>query len=283
MAIGSGQMMTPEEIKTSFETVRTHDPDRYLTALMAPRRVRKSLMALFAFNTELARIPSLVTEPALGEFRLQWWRDVLEHMEGKATLGAPVADALCEIVAAHDLPKPLLIGMIDARSADLNGGGFPDLQALKAYLYKSEGAVFALSVRVLGADSAETGHVANAAGLACGLTNLLRMLARDVAAGRVMMPLSVLDAHGVRPEQLLAGKGAVELEPVLAELAGEARKARDEARQQLAGLERSARRVFAPLALVEPYLGALEKPDHSALQHIANINPLVRFWKLWLV
>ncbi len=279
--MGSGQMTTPEDIQTSFETVRAHDPDRYLTALMAPRRVRKSLMALYAFNAELARIPNLVTEPALGEFRLQWWRDVLERMDGKTTLGAPLADDLGMAITDHDLPKPLLLGMIDARSADLDGGGFPDLQALKAYLYKSEGAAFALSARILAAANAGTGRAANAAALAYGLVKIMCALPRDAAAGRVMLPLSMLDAHDIQLEQLLAGKGGGELEPFLAELAGEARAARDEAFQQMAELDPVARRAFAPLALVESYLTVLESSNHRPLQDVADINPLVRFWKLW--
>jgi phytoene synthase len=272
---------SPEDIQTSFETVRAHDTDRYLTALMAPRRVRGSLMALYAFNCELARIPGLVTEPALGEIRLQWWRDVLGHVDGKVTMAAPVADALGTAIATHDLPKPLLLGMIDARSADLDGGGFPDLPALKAYLYKSDGALFALSARILGADSAQAGRAANEAAVAFGLTNLMRVLPRDAAAGRVMLPLSMLDAHAIRPEQILAGKGDAELIPVLAELAGVARTARDTAFQQIAELKPSARRAFAPLELVESYLNVLEKPDHRVLQDIADINPLARIWKLW--
>jgi len=272
---------TPDDMQTSFQIVRTHDLERYLTALMAPRRVRGSLMALYAFNCELARIPGLVTEPALGEIRLQWWRDALGHMDGKVAMAAPVADALGTAIATHDLPKPLLLGMIDARSADLDGGGFHDLPALKAYLYKSEGALFALSARILGADTAQISRAANEAAVACGLTNVMRVLPRDAAAGRVMLPLSMLDAHTIRPEQILAGKGDADLKPVLAELAGVARTARDRAFLQIAELEPSARRAFAPLELVEPYLNVLEKPDHRALLDIADINPLLRFWKLW--
>ncbi len=273
--------MTPEVIQTSFETVRTHDPDRYLTAMVAPRRARDNLMALYAFNTELARIPRLVSEPALGEFRLQWWRDALERMDGTSTMGAPVADALNKAVAAHDLPRPLLLGMIDARSADLDGGGFADLQALKAYLYKSEGAVFALSSRILGTTNSDIGRTANAAALAFGLVSLICSLPHDVAAGRVMLPLSLLENHNIQVETLLAGNSTANLKSVLSELAGEARSARNEAIHKVAGLEHGVRCAFAPLALVEPYLKVLEHADHRPLQDIADINPLVRFWKLW--
>jgi phytoene synthase len=273
-------MMAPEDSQTSFTTVRANDPDRYLTALMAPRRVRESLMALYAFNSELARIPQMVSEPAFGEFRLQWWRDVLERKESTSSMGAPVADALGKAFVTHGLPKPLLLGMIDARIADLDGGGFADLQALKAYLYKSEGAVFALSMHILNG-KAPSGSVANSAGLATGMTHLLRMLARDLSSNRVMLPLSMLDEHSIPIEQLLAGQGADELNPVLVELAGEARTALEDAHKQIAMLETGLRPAFAPLALVEPYLKAMERPDHHFLQDIADINPLVRFWKLW--
>ena len=201
---------------------------------------------------------------------------------GEATSsGAPVAEALGQAVSAYDLPKPLLIGMIDARSADLDGGGFSDLQALKAYLYKSEGAAIALSATILGIDDAGTSRAANSAGLAIGLTSLLRVLARDIATGRIMLPLSMLDTHGIQLEQILAGSCEAELKPVLVELAGEARAARDAAHQQIHELDRAARPAFALLALVESYLKVFERPDHNPLQHIADINPLVRFCHLW--
>jgi phytoene synthase len=171
--------------------------------------------------------------------------------------------------------------MIDARSADLDGGGFPDLEALKAYLYKSDGAVFVLSAHILGIDDAGVNRAANAAGFACGLTNLIRLLAHDIAEGRIMLPLSMLDAHGIQLEQILAGTCSGKLKPLLAELASEARAARETARQQIAGLDPAARSAFAPLALVENYLKTLERPDHNALKHMAGINPFTRFWRLW--
>lgn len=248
---------------------------------MAPRRVRDALMALYAFNVELARIPTLVSEPGLGEIRLQWWRDAVDHMGAAAQSGAPVAEALGLAVSAHDLPKPQLIGMIDARSADLDGGGFADLEALKAYLYKSEGVVFALSAHILGVDDAKLGSAANAAGLAFGLTNLLRMLARDAAAGKVMLPLLMLENHSLHVERILAGTCSNEIKPVLAELAIVAREARENANQLLTGIDPVVRSVFAPLVLVEPYLKVLEQPGHNPMQQVAEINPLRRFWRLW--
>lgn len=96
-----------------------------------------------------------------------------------------------------------------------------------------------------------------------------------------MLPLSILDKSGLSPEQILAGEGSENLKPILSGLATEARSTCKDARQRVNMLERNTRPAFAPLALVKPYLKVIEKPDHRLLQDIADINPLVRFWKLW--
>src|SRR6201984_811294 len=55
--------------------VRRHDHDRYQTVLFAPAARREALFALYAFNYEIARVRESVTQPMLGQIRLQWWRE----------------------------------------------------------------------------------------------------------------------------------------------------------------------------------------------------------------
>src|SRR5436190_14638459 len=57
--------------------VRRHDRDRYQTALFAPADRREALFALYAFNYEIARVRESVTQPMLGQIRLQWWREAV--------------------------------------------------------------------------------------------------------------------------------------------------------------------------------------------------------------
>src|SRR5260370_36496444 len=54
--------------------VRHHDRDRYQTALFAPARRREALLALYAFNYELARGRETVPQPMRGQIRLLAWR-----------------------------------------------------------------------------------------------------------------------------------------------------------------------------------------------------------------
>jgi len=261
--------------------VRAHDRDRYLAALFAPRAVREGLMALYAFNCELERIPDLVSEPMLGEIRLQWWRDVLDGPRRDTATGNPLADAMAQAIEKHGLPVALLRGMIDARSADLDGGGFADIQALNAYLYKSEGAVFALSAQCAGVPVKQATPAANAAAIARGIAGILLRLPRDAAAGRVMLPLSLLAGNGVTAEEILAGEGSQGLEKVVDELAGLARAALGDARAKIASLPRAARGVFAPLATVERTLALVEKPGMDPLHDVVELNPLRRFIGIW--
>jgi len=62
--------------------VRAADRDRFLTTLFAPAEHRPALLALYAFNLEVARVREIVHEPLAGEIRLQWWNDVLEGSGG---------------------------------------------------------------------------------------------------------------------------------------------------------------------------------------------------------
>ena len=75
--------------------VRIADRDRYLSALFAPAEARRHLLALYAFNAEIARVRESVTEPGIGEIRLQFWHDAL-HGDGA---GHPVGQALVETIA----------------------------------------------------------------------------------------------------------------------------------------------------------------------------------------
>lgn len=260
--------------------VRTGDRDRYLAALFAPVAARGALLALHAFNIELARVAEVSREPLLGEMRLQWWRDALQMAGRGERVGQPTADALGEAMRAFGLPPATLLGMIDARTFDVSGDVMPDWPALKTYLGKTAGASFALAAHILlGAPLASEG-AAREAGLAFGLTGLLRSLPLHRARGRLYLPAARLDEFDVDPQAVLSGRGSDQLDRALADLRAEARAALGRARTALRDVPRAGRTAFLPLALVEPYLAALAHRRHRPLTEIADIAPLRRLWRI---
>ena len=272
-------MHEAERGDTVRRIARDGDPDRALAALFVPREPRADLLALIAFNVELARIAEQVSEPELGAIRLQWWRETVERAgEGEAT-GHPVPDALGATLRRRKLSRERIGAMIDARAFDLAARIMPDGAALEAYLHHTAGSLLALSAECLGAGGPSLDRAAAPASLAYGLTGLMRALPVHAGRGRVDLPADALRRHGTSPEDILAGNVTEGLFMVLSELRDQARAALGEARRQVATLDRRARAAFLPLGLVEPYLAALAK-GRDPLREIADINPLYRLWRL---
>lgn len=267
--------------ETIWRSVREHDPDRYLATLFAPAAARPALMALHAFNIDVSRIPEAVSEPMLGEIRLQWWRDALDTLDAGGATGNPVADALGEAMRAHGLPKTLFLGAIDARSFDVTDGVMSDRQAMKTYLGKTSGNMFAAAGRILaGEPHADLERLAGEAGHVWGLTGLLRALPLHLARGRLYLPAREFQDRGADPEALLRGETNEKARAALAGFREELRRDWRGVRERLNALPSAQRTAFLPLVLVPAYLDALEKQSEKPLEAVAGINPLGRLAKL---
>jgi 15-cis-phytoene synthase len=109
------------------ELVRRGDPDRWRTAMLAPVAKRPGLMALYAFNLEIARAPWVTREAMLAEIRLRWWADaVAEIGAGLPPRRHEVVGPLAEAIRGSGLPAGLFDEMIAARLHDAQGGRFAD-------------------------------------------------------------------------------------------------------------------------------------------------------------
>src|SRR5712692_11899062 len=96
--------------------VHRHDRDRYQTALFAPASRREALLALYAFNYEIARVRESVTEPMLGQIRLQWWREAIAAaFESGPVRNHIVVEPLTAIIRELALSRPHFERLIDAR------------------------------------------------------------------------------------------------------------------------------------------------------------------------
>jgi phytoene synthase len=261
---------------------RAGEPDRYLAALLAPPHARAGLLALAAFAAEIARVPYAAgSEPAAGEIRLQWWRDALQAVDEHAHSGHPIADALCAAVRRHALPPTLLLEPVEARSLELAGESLADDAALQTYLWKSEGALFAVAGRILApGDAAAIDAAAAASGHAYGLVRLLLRLPSTLARGRLLLPQSRLEVAGAAQSELLSGSAGPGVAGLLAGLRDEVRTSLVTGRQHVANLPREARAAFLPLALVRSYLRALERPGRDALRESVEIAPLTRVLRI---
>lgn len=131
--------------------VRRADEDRWLASRFAPAGVRDDLIALYALNYELARTAEVVSQPALGDIRLAWWREAIaEIYEGRTPRAHPVVDALA--MRRQRWPREALDALIDARGRDLDATLFADEAAFAGYLDATAGQVMRLALTACGAE-----------------------------------------------------------------------------------------------------------------------------------
>lgn len=148
------------------DLVRRSDEDRWLASQYAAPALKRALLALYAFQVELRRIPSAVSEPPLGEIRLQWWREAFEEIrDGKKPRAHPVVEAIAAVGLAAPVHGARVEAAIDAAAAPLYGEGFSSVAALEEWLRAAEGGFDALAARLAGGgdDLAEAAASAGAA------------------------------------------------------------------------------------------------------------------------
>lgn len=131
--------------------VRARDEDRWLAAQYASDTLKPALLALYAFHGELRRIPGAVSEPPLGEIRLQWWREALaEIVDGKSPRAHPVVEAMSMTNIVRPELMALFEAAIDATSRTLYGEGFETVDDLASWLEDAEGTIDSLALRLAG-------------------------------------------------------------------------------------------------------------------------------------
>lgn len=246
------------------------DPDRWLTALFATDDRRPGLFALYAFNTEIARTRETVSQPMIGQIRLQWWREAWEGIRAGKPRQHPVVLALHDYCRTLDLDT--VFALIDARERDMDDTPFATLAELRAYASATSVPVMKLAAQHLGA-SVEPA-VMEAAGSAYALTGILRATPHLLARQRVMLPADLLAVQGLTPEAAYQTECDPALRPVIAEVAAEASMLLQMARGQKAA--RAALPALLPVTLASLSLNALRRSGFDPVAAETRITPLRR-------
>jgi phytoene synthase len=151
--------------------VRRVDPDRWLASrFIADPKARTDVIALYAFNYELARVAGGVSNALMGEIRLTWWREAMEEI---AAGQPPRRHPTVEAVAAAGYPLSALAEMAEARMADLDATPFETEGQVLAYVDATAGATAMLAAWRL--DPKADPHAVQDAARAYGLAGLWRL------------------------------------------------------------------------------------------------------------
>ncbi|MGI9465429.1 MAG: phytoene/squalene synthase family protein, partial [Aestuariivirgaceae bacterium] len=168
------QVEQEQTIDYCQDMVRQWGNDRYLTVLLAPEAMRPHLWALYAFDIEVARIRSLVSEPGIGEIRYQWWIDAIDGLYEQRPVEHPVIAGLAQAIEYADLPRHAFVNLIEARRFDLYDDPMPSLNDLEGYLGETSSVLVQMAAQLLAGEAAFTlSEITGPAGVAYGMCKLM--------------------------------------------------------------------------------------------------------------
>ncbi|RKP09300.1 isoprenoid synthase domain-containing protein [Thamnocephalis sphaerospora] len=193
------------------DLVRKYDHEHYLCGLLYPAHLRNGYWALRAFFIELSAVREAVSDPRIGQMRLQFWRDAVDSTFKGHPPQHPVTVALSQTVLAHSTGegavRPLVSSswmkrIINEREKDMEDPYHATMESLEAYVEAAHASAMYLQLELLGVRSVSADHIASHIGKAYGLVTLLRATPFHASKRRTYLPAALLAEHGVSQEDL---------------------------------------------------------------------------------
>ena len=225
---------SPADVAHVDGIVREAGTSFFWAMRLLPNERRRAMFAVYAFCREVDDVADAPTDAAVKTDALAAWRDEIDALYRERPV-RPTSRALVEPVRRFTLDRADFEAVIDGMAMDAAGPIVaPADDALERYCDRVAGAVGRLCVRIFGAAGEDGRAVADHLGQALQLTNILRDLDEDAAAGRLYLPREVLHRHGVPTDEPAAALAHPALDAVCGELAERALAAFDRAEVAMA-------------------------------------------------
>jgi phytoene synthase len=261
--------------------VRQGDRDRYLALLFSSTRERSGLAAVAAFNLELARAASEISESMLGLVRLQWWREAVEEIgAGGPTRRHPIVDALSDATRKHGLSIERMQAMIAGKEEELEADGAPTQAAFESRADATAANLLRLWLQVGGLDPAEPAlRLASAeVGRAYATIGCVRSVLLDARRRKVRLPVETLTEAGVDLDKLFDLRPQPALPACLAALVKRANADLDAARRR--PIPRRARPLVLTARLAALHLERLRQAAYDPFDPRVIASPPFDVWRL---
>ncbi|KAL0931471.1 squalene phytoene synthase [Colletotrichum truncatum] len=158
--------------------------DAHLISRLLSPRAQDAYLALRNLNLELSRLPEVVSNPAIGQLRMQFWRESID----KTFSGNPPAEPICVLLhqALQDL-RARSSGsstassmrfwaqrLIKTREKYMDNRPFTSLAALEEYAENTYSTLMYATLAAMPLRSMQVDHLASHIGKACGIVATIR-------------------------------------------------------------------------------------------------------------
>ncbi|CAN9513892.1 unnamed protein product [Ophioblennius macclurei] len=281
----SGAADSQQNEKYCLELVRSRDYEGFLCSLLLPEDVRRSSLALRAFNVELAQVKDSVSQKTIGLMRMQFWKTAIEEMFRDEPPNQPVSSELWRAVRTHDLTKRWLLRIITEREKDMDDRAYRNLQELEAYSENTQSSLLYLLLECLGVKSVHADHAASHIGKAHGIVTCLRATPYNSSRRKVYLPMDICMLHGASQEDFIRGSQEPNIREVVYDIASQAHVHLEHARSFSHTVPPAAAPAFLHTVVLEDYLQRVRKADfdvfHKSLRNRNPLLPIQLYFRSW--
>uniref|UniRef100_A0A671LKG7 NADH dehydrogenase (ubiquinone) complex I, assembly factor 6 n=1 Tax=Sinocyclocheilus anshuiensis TaxID=1608454 RepID=A0A671LKG7_9TELE len=254
-----------------IDIVRKRDYEGFLCALLFPEAVRRSALALRAFNVELAQIKDSVSQKTIGLMRMQFWKSAVENIYRDNHPAQPISAELWRAVRKHTLTRRWMLRIISEREKDLEDKAYRNLQELEDYGENTQSSLLYLLLETLGVKNVHADHAASHIGKA--------------RRRKVYLPMDICMLHGASQEDFIRGSRDQNVRDVIYDIASQAHVHLQHARSFSENVPHAAMPAFLQTVVLEDYLQRVRKADfdvfHPSLQKRNPVLPLQLYLRSW--
>lgn len=258
----------------------------YYSFRLLPAETRRAITAFYALCRELDDVVDECHDAGVAAIKLNWWRGELDRM-ASGTPQHPVTRALIDTQRGRDLPKSLLLEIVDGMAMDLAYHRYPNFATLQQYCYRVAGVVGELSAQIFGYRDETTRDYAHDLGLAFQLTNIIRDVGEDARRGRIYIPLDELAQFGVQEADLLRYKPTPAFYQLMQFQFERAHAMYAQALQKLPAIDRKSQRPGLVMAAIyHALLVEIQRAQFPVLTARVSLPTARKIWlagKTWLM
>ncbi len=185
----------------------------YYSFLVLPEEKRKAFCAIYAFlrhsddiSDDIPGQNAIPAEERQG--KLSAWRTRFEWALAGKYGGSPILPAFHDTLQKFAIPAEYFFELLRGAEMDVTGTQYKSFDDLYRYCYRVAGVVGLTCIHIFGFPREQDERackLAESCGVAFQLTNILRDLREDAAAGRIYLPAEDLQRFGVQAGDLSAG------------------------------------------------------------------------------
>jgi len=270
----------------------------YPAFFLLPKPKRDGIVALYAFMRLIDDVSDEAADLGAKQRGLAKWRAALDQaitgqeqvVDGSAAIASPFATlrgadqvlpALVDTMERHKMPSRYLHDLISGAEMDLTIRSYASFERLKEYCYRVAGTVGLTCTHIFGFHDFRALELAEKLGLAFQLTNIIRDVREDYAAGRVYLPEEDLKHVGVTREDFGRNEGTLGMRELLRFEADRAWKLYEEGAKLLGKVEEDSRGTL--WLLVHTYSALLARIESAEFAVFGRRVRLSKAEKLKLI